>query len=88
MREPERPRLRFPRMASSISRKAFRRCSRVDSGCDRVTSATDLLIRLVETCGELLEEADDSGEIQRLKRIRNEATIELAEHARPFGTTA
>ena len=48
----------------------------------------DLLIRLVETCNELLEEADDWGEIQRLKRIRNEATIELAEHARRFHTTA
>ena len=48
----------------------------------------DLLIRLVETCGELLEEADDSGEIQRLKRIRNDGTIELAEHARRFRASA
>ena len=51
----------------------------------------DLLIALVEECDSLLEEArfaEDGDEIHRLKRIRNDAMIELASAPGGFGTTA
>ena len=51
----------------------------------------DLLVALVEECDSLLEEArlaDDGDEIHRLKRIRNDTVLELAEHARRFRASA
>ena len=47
----------------------------------------DVLVSLIDDCDDLLEEARKAGneeKIQRLERIRNEAAIELAEHARRF----
>ena len=49
----------------------------------------DLLISLVDACDDWIEEARKAGDeerIQRVKRIRNDATIELGEHARRFAT--
>ena len=67
--------------------RSARFSKRVDGPVGAGLRPVDVLISLVDDCDDLLEEARKAGDekkIQRLERIRNEATIELAEHARRF----